>query len=78
MNDWDMIDKVTRSSLASTLSFGENEGVKVVQQGGFIRIVDENRNGCERRPGDLINHVPVIHGDVNVADIAKSKDEGSR
>ena len=74
-------------NIISTLSFGKNEGVKVVQQGGFIRIVDENRNGkvilqgCERRPGDLIDlssHVPVIHGDVNVADIAKSKEESLR
>ena len=61
----------------------------MVQQGGYIQIVGENRNGkvilqgCERRPCNLIDlssHVPVIHGDVNVADIdiAKSKEESLR
>ena len=35
----------TSCNTISTLSFEKNEDIEVVQQSGYIRIVNENRNG---------------------------------
>ena len=74
-------------NIISTLALGKDEGIKVIQEGGLIKVVDSNQGdkviiiGEERKPGGLLylsSHIPVIQGEIQISEAVRSKEESLR